>query len=78
MQSHEHQEVGLIGDDLRVCLPQRASLQDYLAGSFHWTTSYVSIFKSFLGFLIFPKKNIPILCLEVVSLTASILRTKWG
>lgn len=40
--------------------------------------SYVSILKYFPGFLIFLKKNILILCLEVVSLTASILRIKPG
>ena len=76
-QRHEYQEVGLIEDYLRVYLPQRASLQYDLAESFHWTTPYASILKPFLGFLILPKNNIPIPCLAVVSLTASILRTKW-
>ena len=55
--------VGLIDNHLRVYLPWEALLQDDLVESFHWTTTYASVFKSFLRFLIFLKENIPILCL---------------
>ena len=51
--------VGLIDNHLRVYLPWEASLQDDLVESFHWTTTYASVFKPFLRFLIFLKENIP-------------------
>lgn len=45
-----HQEVRLMRHHPRIYLPQWASLQDYLAGPFHWITLMSAYLSIFLGF----------------------------